>query len=176
MESSDRQKFIEVVIGFAEMRGKQLSAPALELYWKAMKDWPLDEFKVAADHLLKTSEFMPTPYNFEELRKAGRPTAGEAWAMVLEHAKGEWRQGVIGEPLVDKAVQILGGYREIAMCDTSKLGFLERRFCEHYDDLETVEDTRVAVPELTGDRDALRRLTAKLKGSGKALSVVGADA
>jgi len=172
MESSDRQKFIEVVIGFAELKGKQLSAPALELYWAALKDWSLDEFKAAASYLLKTTEFMPTPNSFEELRRAGRLTAGEAWSMVLEHAKGEWRQGVIGEPLVDKAVQILGGYREIAMCDTSKLGFLERRFCDHYDDLETVEDTRVAVPELTGDRDALRRLTAKLKGSGKALSVV----
>ncbi len=171
MEANDRKAFIEVVIGFAEMKGKQLSAPALELYWEAMKSWPIDEFKAAASYLLKTSEFMPTPYNFEELRKAGRPTAGEAWAMVLQHAKGKWRQGVIGEPLVDKAVRILGGYQAIAMCDTSKLGFLERRFCEHYDALEGVGDIRDAVPELTSDRDALRRLTDKLNGNGKLLGI-----
>ena len=158
MQASDRQAFVEVVVGFAELKGKQLSAPALELYWKAMKDWTLDEFQAAAGRLLKTSEFMPTPLNLEELRKAGRPTTGEAWGMALEHAKGAWRQGDCGDPLVDKVVRFLGGYREIAHCPTTKLGFLERRFCEHYENLETAEDTRLAVPELTNDGTALRRL------------------
>ena len=92
MESSDRQAFIEVVIGFAELKGKQLSAPALELYWEALKDWPLDEFKVAAAHLLKTSEFMPTPNSFEEIRKAGRPTAAE-WRFQPDRVHGDAEHG-----------------------------------------------------------------------------------
>jgi len=115
---------------------------------------------------------MPTPNSFEELRRAGRLTAGEAWGMALEHAKGQWRKGGgAGDPLVDKVVQFLGGYREIALCDTSKLGFLERRFCEHYDDLETVEATRVAVPELTSDYSKPRRLVGDRNGGGKLLGV-----
>ena len=91
--------------------------------------------------------------------------------MALEHAKGAWRRGGIGDSFVDKVVRFLGGYREIALCPTSKLGFLERRFCEHYGDLESVEDTRVAVPELTSDYSELRRLAGVRNGGGKLLRV-----
>lgn len=159
MTPADRQKFAEVVLGFAELRGKQLSAPALELYWRAMQSWELPEFLAAAEQLVRTSEFMPTPKDFEDLRKAGRPTAGEAWLEARACARG-WREHVVvrtGDYLIDRAVATIGGYRAIAMCDLDKMGFLERRFAEHFESMQDAEDVREAVPQLAYGGD--RRLT-----------------
>lgn len=154
MNAADRKKFVEVVMGFAELRGKQLSAPALELYWRALQHWPLQEFVAVAEQLVRTSEFMPTPKNFEDLRKASRPTSGEAWILACETAR-RWREIApnvsSGDPFVDHVVRVVGGYRAIAMHDSEKLHFMEKRFGEHFESMQSVDDTREALPSLVRD-------------------------
>jgi len=155
MQFNDRAAFLEVVVGFAELKGKQLSVPALELYWNAMQDWELADFRKAAQYLLKTCEFMPTPKDFEDLRKAQRPTSGEAWSQVLSHLQGAYRYGGIS-PDIDRAVHACGGYRALAMMDTSQLPWQAKRFEQHYADMQDVADHRVAiggttVPQLQSD-------------------------
>jgi len=51
MTPADRKPFLETIVGFAELRGKQLSAPAIELYWRSMQDWNLNDFRAAAAQL-----------------------------------------------------------------------------------------------------------------------------
>lgn len=153
MKPQDRKAFLEVVVGFAELKGKQLSAPALELYWNAMQTWSLEEFRKAAEHLLRSCEFMPVPKDFEDLRKAGRRTAGEAWALACSSTSSAYtptgyRGGTSGDALIDQCVHMIGGYSVIAMCDEAKLHFLERRFCEHYESLEDADDVREALPQI----------------------------
>lgn len=161
MTPADRKKFVEVVVGFAELKGKQLSAPALELYWRSMQHWDLADFLAAAEQLVRTSEFMPTPKNFEDLRKAGRPTAGESWAKAVaacgtcHSALGYTSGGTCGDPFVDRVVRAIGGYRAIAMCDSDKLHFLERRFAEHFETMQDAEDVREAVPQIAYSGHAL---------------------
>lgn len=165
MTPKDQDTFLEIVIGFAELKGKQLSAPALELYWRSMQHWSMDDFRKAAEHLLRTCTFMPTPKDFEDLRQAGRPTAGEAWDKALSFCNGGWRRGGgCGDSAVDAVVQMLGGYETIALCPLDKIGFLERRFCEHYESSQDANDTRQSVPELTSDdRANLRLVTDSLR-------------
>ena len=154
MTPTDRKKFVEVVIGFAELKGKQLSAPALELYWRSLQHWALADFLQAAEHLIRTSEFMPLPKDFEDLRKAGRPTAGEAWTRAIANCGschsplGYTAGGTCGDPFVDRVVRAIGGYRAIAMCDSEKLHFLERRFSEHFESIQDAEDIREEVPRI----------------------------
>jgi hypothetical protein len=153
----DRKPFLEIVIGFAELKGKNLSAPALELYWNAMQGWDLADFQAAANHLLRTCEWMPLPHHFEELRKAGRATAGEAWAKAVGWARsGAYRDCEMGDPITDKAVRALGGCKAIAMCDEDKLHFLERRFAEHFESIQDATDTREAVPQIAYGNDSLQ--------------------
>lgn len=161
MIPQDRAAFLEAVIGLAELKGKQLSAPALELYWRAMQHWCIEDFKQAAQHLVRTCEFMPTPKDFEDLRKAGRPTPGEAWAEVLTYVRRgyfHWQGGGVSRngqtpPALSStavaAVEMLGGFEAIAMSEESKLHFLERRFCDHYRELEDAGEVRAALPQLT---------------------------
>ena len=153
MQPIDRKAFLEVVIGFAELKGKALSAPALELYWNALQHWPLVDFRAAAQHLIRTCEFMPTPKDFEDLRRASRPSAEEAWH--LARGACQWtptgyveRPGT--DPLISKALRSIGGANALAMCDEDKLHFLERRFVQVYESLQDSNDTRQALPQIAG--------------------------
>lgn len=155
MQPSDRLAFVAVLNGLAAVKpGKGLTPEALDLWWSAMRGWDLADFKAAASHLAKSVEFMPSPYHFEQLRKAGRPTAAEAWATALSatrtcyHAGRYGPGGTSGDPLIDRIVHSLGGYAVLAMCDSDKLGFMERRFAEHYEDLQDAEDVRGSIPQI----------------------------
>lgn len=154
MTESDYDAFAAIIVGFAELKGRALSSAAIRLYWGAMHHWDLEDFRNAAEHLLSTSEFMPTPKQFEDLRKAGRPTAGEAWDRAVKACGSAidcgrvTRRGTCGDPLIDAAVRAMGGYGAIAMCETEKLPFLERRFAEHYVEIQGSETARTEVPAL----------------------------
>jgi hypothetical protein len=155
VNQTDRKDFAEIVLGFAELKGKQLSAPAVELYWRSMQHWPLEAFREAAEQLLRTCEWMPTPKDFEDLRKAGRPTAGEAWERARKAAGSAivcgqvTHNGTSGDPFIDAVVRAIGGFGQIAMCETGKLHFLERRFADHFASMLEAADTRDAVPQIT---------------------------
>ena len=171
MTPADRKAFVEIVVGFAELAGKQLSPAALELYWRAMQHWPLAEFRDAAAVLVTRCAFMPTPKDFEDLRKAGRMTAAEAWecarracGSAIQHGRLTSR-GTCGDELIDKAVRGIGGYGVIAMCESDKLHFLERRFCEHYATLRDVTDVREALPALTNPDGARTAINAPAKAA-----------
>lgn len=143
MTLDDFDEFSKVVMGFAELKGKKLSPPAIKLYFRAMQHWSLDEFKLAAEQLLRTSTFMPTPKEFEDLRKAGDLTAGEAWELVKSGAMLE-----VGSRTY-RAAQIVGGQYYIRHADTERdLPFIERRFLQAFADLEKVDPVREALPQI----------------------------
>lgn len=161
MKAEDRKGFLEIVMGFAELKGKVLSAPALELYWRAMQRWDLADFQAAADELLRTCEWMPLPHHFEALRKAGRDTPGEAWIEARHHLVWGLHGYTLHKdcpPLIARAVRAVGGANVIGMCDEDKLTFLERRFTEHFETMQDSEETREAVPQIAY-HDDLSRLT-----------------
>lgn len=150
MRSTDQDQFLEIVLGLAELTGKKLSPVGLEMYWRALQHWDIEAVRASASYLARTCEFMPVPFDFEKLRKAGNETPGEAWAKVLAHCEsGAWRHEALNDPGIDAVVGMLGGYQRIAHTPVDKLGFLEHRFAEHYADSRDVADVRHAVPQLT---------------------------
>lgn len=147
MQPSDKPKFLAVLNGLAAIKpGAKFTAEGLGMWWQAMADWDIEEFSSAAAHLAKSCEFMPNPFHFEQLRKASRLTAGEAWAEVREIVRAGGSSH--GDPAVDKAVRALGGYRALGMTNTDQMHFLERRFAEHYEDIGERDDVREAVPQI----------------------------
>ncbi len=155
MTESDRERFLDIVIGFAELKGKVLSAGALQLFWNAMQDWSIGDFSVAAAMLIRTCEFMPTPKNFEDLKKAGRETPAEAWIAARKFLRWGLHGYTLDEncpPKIATCIRALGGANVIAMTDEDKLPFLERRFTEHYETLEDADDARRGAPEIAYDR------------------------
>lgn len=150
----DFDEFSEVMLAFAEVKGKELSKRALKLYFRAMQDWPLAEFKSAALHLLKTHPFgsMPQPGDFEKLRRAGEPTSDEAWNLVISGAS------LPPGSRVWRAAEALGGQQSIRHQDVEKaLPFTRNKFIEAYEELTKVDPVREAVPGIAmhGARAAL---------------------
>lgn len=152
MQESDFQRFKEIMVGMGKLYEREVDSPLLDAYWLALRNWSLEEFIEAAAHLMGNSEFMPRPAAFNELRKAGRPTSGEAWARAVMNcgschsSQGYTNGGSCGDPFIDRVVRAIGGYKTIAMSDSDKLHFLERRFAEHFETMQEAADIRGDVP------------------------------
>lgn len=178
MTPTDKPGFVAVLVGLAAVKpGKGLTPEALEIWWNAMQRWELADFREAASHLARSVEFMPSPYDFEQLRRAGRRTSQEAWSEVLEFVrkgfhrfKDDWglsitdrTQGRKLDDRIERAVHCLGGYKAIAMCDEDKLHFLGRQFNEAYDAMQDADEVRASVPQLAGpnwlDASAIKRIS-----------------
>ncbi len=157
MLETDKTSFAAILAGLAAVKpGAKLTPEALDVWWSSFRDWTIEEFRSAAALLAKSHEFFPNPYHFEQLRKAGRLTAGEAWAQVLEYVRGTaLRQP--DDPRVLAAVRAIGGYHAIGMSKTDNTHFLERRFAEHYDAISDAHETREAVPLLAEDQHQRKR-------------------
>lgn len=139
MKTADRSKFVHIVAGLAEHYNQEISAPGLDLWWAAMAHWTLDDFTEAANILVRRCKFMPRAADFEDMRRHSVMPATEAWGKVLELLPGAYREGGVDE-LTDKAVGMLGGYRELAMSPIDSLDFKRRDFVEAY---ENVIDTQI---------------------------------
>jgi hypothetical protein len=152
MRPADGQKFRELLRAMSRVlpcqSGAELDNPMLDVYWLALRDWPLVDFEGACGHLLKTSKFMPRPCDFTELLKADDLTAGEAWALVLEAARGGYE--CPEDPVIQAAVRAIGGIRAIGMSTRENTPHLERRFCEHFEAISEREEVREALPSIAG--------------------------
>lgn len=152
MQPNDFQRFHAVMTGIAELHQRELSDFLLDAYWLALREWNLEDFESAAAHLMNTLKWMPKPSDFTELRKAGEPTAAEAWTIVLS-----------GAPLppgsrMARAANACGGQQSIRREDIeTRLPFTQKRFIEAYDDLTKVDPVRDALPQIAehGKRAAL---------------------
>jgi hypothetical protein len=156
MKPDDKREFVAVLTGLASIKpGKELTKEGFEVYWAAMQDWSIDDFRDAASHLSKTVEFMPNPFHFDQLKKLQRPGKHEAWGEAMSASLG-WRNGTgSGDPTIDAAVATIGGYRMLALCAETKLCFYERRFLETYEEFVASDETRAALPHIT-DRSTKR--------------------
>lgn len=170
MQADDKVQFLKVMNGIAAMKKATLIPEVLDLWWACMADWNIEDFKAAAVQVLKTSTFMPTPKDFEDLRKAGRETAGEVFAGIRQYLKYT-PNGYTLQPHtprnIESAIRAMGGPMAYAMCDVDKLPFLEKRFCEHYEQITGADDTREAVPQIAYGNDTLQ--ISKMAGTFKAI-------
>lgn len=150
MQPAEFERFKAVMNGMSKVYEREIDGVLLDAYWLSLRSWSLRDFEQAAGHLMGNSKFMPRPADFTELRNAGRPTGGEAFAQALAHcASSSYRAGPHPDPIIDACVRACGGYLVIAMSEQDRLPFIERRFAEHFEHLQDAEDTREALPQIT---------------------------
>ena len=145
MQPADRKRFQAIMAGMAKVYEREIDAPLLDAYWLALRTWDLGDFESAAGHLIGTSKFMPRPADFNDLRRAAEPTAGEAWALALS--------GTALEPgsRIARAAAIVGGQQRMRMADIERdLPHIQRRFLAVYAELADADQTRAALPQIAG--------------------------
>lgn len=155
MQPIDSKRFRSMLAGMGRMYGQELDQLVLDAYWLALGDWSLDDFEAGARQLMQTAKFMPRPADFHELRKAGRPTAGEAWSKILECARAGYDEPQLDIP-AKRALAAIGGIGAVMRSETDKTHFLEKRFAEHFGAMQDAHDIREAVPLIA---DAGRRIS-----------------
>jgi hypothetical protein len=151
MQVTDGEKFRNIIRGMSRMYGTEPDGLVLDAYWIALNDWAFEDFQSAAQLLMKTRKFMPRPSEFEDLRKAGRETAGEVFAGLrqwLRYSPSGYTLKPETPRSIASAFSAMGGAQAYAMCDAAKLPFLERRFCDHYEEISGADDTREVVPQI----------------------------
>lgn len=170
MESTDRAEFVRVLNGLAAIRRVTLTAEALEMWWGSMRHWQLAPFKTAATQLLRTCQFMPTPYDFEQLALAEWPTAAEAW-LGYEGDDPDVKQ------IINQCEHLVFG--DIQDCyrgwvQTDEMQWRQKRWMAAYDEMIEARKQRCAAePVLRLTRGEDKRITGGLKQLG---SVIGKKA
>jgi hypothetical protein len=151
MLPADSERFCNLIRGMGRVFGSEPDQVVLDVYWLALKDWTLEEFEAGCANLLGSSKFMPRPADFNELRNAGRMTAGEAFAaaMAVARQSSQYRANTSGDARIDAAAAACGGYFAMGMYQTEKLGYLERRFTEHFESISDATEARENCPLLT---------------------------
>lgn len=144
MRPEDDLEFARVLNGLAVVKtGAKVTKEALAIWWNSMQPWSIEEFRAAASHFVTAAQWMPNPYHFEQMRRAGEETAPEAWAIVLS-----------GAPLdpgsrVWRAAQCVGGQQRVRHANTERdLPHIERRFLEAFRELADVEPVRELLPNI----------------------------
>jgi len=147
MQAADRVEFARILTGLAAIKpGNKLTPEALDVWWLSMQAWSIAEFREAAAHLARSVEFMPSPFHFEGLRKAGRPTAGEAWTEALDRVRhGNYPAD---DEHLNRVVRAIGGWQALGMTNSDSLHFVERRFADHFEAMQDAGDVRDAVPRI----------------------------
>lgn len=153
MLQPDKVEFVKIINGLSALKpSTKLTADAIELFWNALADWPMDEFRSAANVLNKTCEFMPNPYHFEQLRKSAGVGKHQAWAEArkrcvqsIEHPNDR----------ITRAAQLVGGYYEIGHTLIKDMPFLANRFMAAYEEIGEAEQARQALPNHVSAIDKL---------------------
>ena len=161
---TEGDKFRNILRGMGRMYSAEPDNLVLDAYWIALCDWEFQDFQAAAQRLMKTSKFMPRPSDFEDLRKAGRMTSGEAFAKAIGWARDGSYKHPAKTPeaiLIDRVVAALGGWSAITGSDPEYVHFLEKRFSEHFDTIVDVTEIREALPQIAAPLHP--RLAASLK-------------
>lgn len=68
MNESEKVQFIEILTGIGEIYEKKMSTVVLEIYWEALKEYPLDDIKRATNNIVQTHKYatFPKPAEFIE--------------------------------------------------------------------------------------------------------------
>lgn len=143
MNANDKKEFARILTSLSLIKpGKELTKEAMAIYFAALEDWTIEDFRSAASHLAKHCEFMPNPYHFEQLRKKNEPTKHEAWEIAFERIK---RGGNQPDDKISKAIRQVGGYYQLGMTPLDQMPFVAKRFQDAYESIGEVEN----VPLLT---------------------------
>lgn len=120
----------------AELYDRELSAPLMDAYWLAMRDWTMQDFEAAASQLMRTNKFMPRPADFNELRSATKPNAADAW----------FTKGVSQDHVANRAMKIATQGRYVGHIPLDELQWVQKKFIEVYEQIQDSAEAQKALP------------------------------
>lgn len=159
MTETDKPEFVAALAELALLRpaGLKLTSAHYAAWWNLMRqEWTLQEFKRACAKLAQSvDDYSIGPQHFAQLRKAAATDAvAEAWERVLRTIRSMHPSDAPSiDARTDRVVRAMGGYRQLAMTDSSQLHtWSVKRFAELWEELGEVAEARAVLPALAPSR------------------------
>lgn len=112
MIQNDKLQFEEILTGLAEIFDTELSDIKVDIYFEALKDMSLDDFRAAANTVARTCKFFPKPVEFREQVLIGLDVQASLAYEKVEKAfrkPGIYKTVVFDDPVIHAVIQNLGG-------------------------------------------------------------------
>lgn len=116
MQKQDKIEFEIYLSGVAEIFDKQLSGIQMDIYFEALKNLTLEEFKRAATYVSKTCKFFPKPVEFLEQVIPNKDDLASLALIKLEKAiesYGYYQTVIFDDKIIHMVVDAMGDWMTI---------------------------------------------------------------
>ena len=189
MIENDRERFLNCLVGAAEIIGRDLSPQAIKLYWEILKKYDISDveqgFMTHASNP-DTGQFMPKPADIiKAIDGSGESRSMQAWVKVDKAIRevGPYETVVFDDPIIHKVLSDMGGWISFGTVTEDEYPFKANEFNKRYlgyamrsdltypkkltgmFEMQNLEnDQKVAPPVLIGDQS---KALAVLENGGK---------
>lgn len=138
MEDKDKQSFFNCLVGCAEVIGKELSKPAMILYWNSLKHIEIDVVVDAFNrHIVNpdSGQFMPKPADIIKLTSGSHlDSAMIAWTKVDKSIRcvGSHASIIFDDSIIMAVIQDMGGWTDLCSVTEDELPFKQNEFEKRY--------------------------------------------
>ena len=138
MLEQDSPKFAELVVGIGEVYGKPFSSAAIEIYWRALEAYRLEDVKAAIYRHIQNPDvgkFLPKPADIiMAIEGSSQNQALSAWSKTFYGIKivGGYSSVAFDDCVIHVVVRDMSNW--IKLCDTEEkqLPFVAKEFQERY--------------------------------------------
>ena len=117
MYDKHKAEFMKELVMMAELFGKDLTESLMELYWRALSDMSLDNYKKAISSITQTATFFPKPVDFRDAIAGDIDTkAIIAWEKVMKakSSVGSYGSVKFDDPIIHSVISMMGGW--VGLC------------------------------------------------------------
>lgn len=138
MQVSERDNFVKVLLGLADLYGRGISDIVIRFYWQALEIYPWVD--VAEAMKLHTEDpdagqFMPKPADIIRIIKGnGQSQSLQAWTKVERAIRqvGPYRSVVFDDVIIHAVMEEMGGWLKLCNVSHKELPFVAREFQTRY--------------------------------------------
>ncbi len=138
MEAHDISKFTTMMAGVGELYGKTISAQLTDIYWRALKNYELQDVQRAFQahvHNPDKGQFFPKPADVVRyIEGSGETKALQAWAKV-EKAMiqvGRYESVAFDDGIIHAVIDDMGGWVKLCAIKNDGLPFYANEFQKRY--------------------------------------------
>lgn len=161
MKAEDRYEFATCLTACQEALNRKppLTEAAIEIYWSALADLSIEEFRLGLSRHCRSSRFFPSPADIlEAVRGPAEDRALRAWSRVEKAIErhGAYESVVFDDPLIHAVISDMRGWIGICGMTDDQAPWVQKEFVRRYQGYVSSPPPEVQ-PKLVGIHERLNR-------------------
>jgi hypothetical protein len=163
MKESDKKRFGLILVGVAEVYGKELSKQAASIWFNILKEYEIETISLAfTSHISNpdTGQFFPKPADIiKAIGGTNTDASFIAWTKVDQAMKlvGPYRSVVFDDPIIHAVIDDMGGWIFFGEKDENEWPFIGNDFQKRYKGYKERNSTPAHNKKLVGIHEAGNR-------------------